>query len=327
MPVPGTIRENEVLVRVQYASICGTDLHIYQWNRWAQNRIKLPQVAGHEFSGVVVATGKNVQRIREGDFVSAETHIPCKICPQCRTGKMHICRNMEILGVDRDGIFAPYAVVPEIVLWKNDPSIAPQFASVQEPLGNAVFTVKEADVAGKSVLITGAGPIGAMAIQVARAMGAGPIIVSEIKPFRLELAQKNGADFVIDPAQQDALARILEITDGNGVEAVLEMSGNQKAMQLGLDALTPGGTVSILGVFDDRIPFDINQAVFKNLTLKGITGRKMFETWFTLSSLLKYGRVSLDKIVTHVLPFESWQQGFDLMEEGKCGKVVLQVSN
>jgi len=323
--IPEELREDEVLIKVKYASICGTDLHIYQWNEWAQNRIKTPQIGGHEFSGEVIKVGKNVKLVEVGDFVSAETHIPCTRCKMCRTGNMHICLNMEILGVDRDGIFAEYARVPEVVLWKNDPSLPQHMASVQEPLGNAVYTVTSGDVSGKSVLITGAGPIGVMAVQVAKALGAGPIIVSEVKDFRLDLAKKNGADYLVNPAVEDAYSKIMDITQHEGVDAVLEMSGNESAFNLGMKSVIPGGHISILGLFDKNVSLDINAGVFKNITMYGITGRKMFETWYKLSSLLNTKKIDLDKIITDVIPFENWQEGFDKMEEGKCGKVVLEI--
>jgi len=273
----------------------------------------------------VVKVGKNVKLVKEGDFVSAETHIPCKVCKQCRTGKMHICKDMEILGVDRDGIFAEYARVPEVVLWKNDPNMPPYMASVQEPLGNAVYTATSGNITGKSVLITGAGPIGAMAIQVAHAVGAGPVIVSEVKDYRLELAKKNGADYLINPAKEDAYAKIMEITNGEGVDAVLEMSGNESAFNLGIKSVMPGGHISILGVFNSTVDLNINEAIFKNITMYGITGRRMFDTWYTLSSLLNTKKIDLDKIITDVIPFENWQEGFDKMEAGTCGKVVLKI--
>jgi len=323
--IPENLKDDEVLVKVKYASICGTDLHIYQWDKWSQNRIKTPLLVGHEFSGEVVKIGSKVKMVKPGDFVSAETHIPCGTDRLCRTGNMHVCADMKILGVDIPGIFAEYAKVPEVVLWKNDESIPEHFASVQEPLGNAVFTVTSPGVSGKSVLITGAGPIGVMAVQVARAMGAGPIIVSEVQEYRLNMAKENGADFVINPMKENALERVMEITSGEGVEVALEMSGNPSALNLATDAVMPSGKISILGVYKDNVDFDINKIVFKNITVHGIAGRKMFETWYILSSLLKNSRIDLSKVVTHVLPFEEWKKGFELMEEGKCGKVVLKL--
>jgi len=323
--IPTITEDHEVLVKVKYASICGTDLHIYQWNEWAKNRINTPQISGHEFSGEVIGVGKAVKGVQIGDFISAETHIPCGYCRLCRTGNMHICRNMKILGVDTDGVFAEYAKVPEVVLWKNSPALSQHFASVQEPLGNAVFTVTTGGVAGRSVLITGAGPIGLMAIQVAKALGAGPIIVSEVKDYRLDMAAKNGADYVFNPTKEDVFRKVKDITNEEGVEVALEMSGNEKALALCIDALLPSGHISALGVFDKPFPIDINKVIFKNITLYGITGRKMFETWYIASSLLLNKRVDLNKIVTHLLPLEEWEKGFLLMEQGNCGKVVLKI--
>ena len=221
--IPTITEDHEVLVKVKYASICGTDLHIYQWNEWAKNRINTPQISGHEFSGEVIGVGKAVKGVQIGDFVSAETHIPCGYCRLCRTGNMHICRNMKILGVDTDGVFAEYAKVPEVVLWKNSPALSQHFASVQEPLGNAVFTVTTGGVAGRSVLITGAGPIGLMAIQVAKALGAGPIIVSEVKDYRHRLLKT--ARLRLNRSKR-MFSKVKDITNKRG-RGRLEMSGTE----------------------------------------------------------------------------------------------------
>lgn len=325
--LPGDPGPHEVRVQITGASICGTDMHIYHWDRWAQGRIRPPMTVGHEMSGRVVQTGDLVQQVKVGDFVSAETHIPCGYCRLCRTGKMHICRDMKILGVDTEGVFAQQVIIPETVLWKNPEDLPVHWASVQEPLGNAVYTVTSAQVAGKSLLVCGAGPIGIMSIQVARALGAGPIIVTEVNPYRIEMAKRNGADLVIHPSQTDALAAIMEMTQGEGVEAALEMSGNEHALHLALDALIPSGYLSLLGIFPDQVTMRINEnIVLKNLTVFGIAGRKMFDTWYIVKSLLQNRRIDLDTVITHVLPFERWQEGFDLMERGECGKVVITMA-
>jgi threonine 3-dehydrogenase len=326
IPIQERLGPHEVRIQVTGASICGTDMHIYHWDRWAQGRIRPPMTVGHEMCGTVIETGSLVQHVHVGDFVSAETHIPCGHCRLCKTGKMHVCANMKILGVDTEGVFAEYATIPEIVLWKNDTALPVHWASVQEPLGNAVYTVMAANVPGKSLLICGAGPIGVMSVQVARALGAGPIIVTEVNPFRMEMAKANGADYVIHPGETNAREAIMDITRGEGVEAALEMSGNEGALHLALDALIPSGVLSLLGIFPGAVTLQINEmVVLKNLTLFGIAGRKMFETWYVVQSLLNNRRVNLDSIITHVLPLAQWQKGFDLMERGECGKIVIKL--
>lgn len=326
VPIPQELKPGEVLVKVKSASICGTDMHIYKWDDWSKKKIRPPQIGGHEFTGTVVEVGANVSMVSIGDIVASETHIPCQKCIQCKTGKMHICKDMEILGVDRDGVFAEYVRVPEIVLWKLAPEIPAEYASIMEPFGNAIHTALVTDLTGKTVLVTGAGPIGSMAVAVARSAGAAQIIVSEVKTFRKELAKKMGADMVIDPAENDLIDTVRKNTDGNGVDVLLEMSGNAKAFEQGLGCVTNGGIVSLLGVFPGNLNIDFNSLfTFKGLTMYGITGRKMFETWQIATELLKHKRVDLSPVVTHVLKMEEWQKGFDAMSSGESGKVVLKI--
>ncbi|AKI98189.1 L-threonine 3-dehydrogenase [Kosmotoga pacifica] len=326
VPVPEELAANEVLVKVKRASICGTDLHIYEWNNWAQQKIRPPQVAGHEFTGEVIKVGPGVTRVSVGDIVVAETHIPCQKCLQCRTGRMHICKDMEILGVDRDGVFASYVRVPEVVLWKVPEGISPEFASIMEPFGNAVHTALVTDLTGKNVLITGAGPIGVMAAAIAKSAGAAKVIVTELKAFRKQLAKKMGADIVLDPREVNVEKEVKRLTDGNGVDFFMEMSGNLNAFKDGLKCTTNGGEVSLLGVFPGEIDIDINSLViFKGLTLYGITGRRMFETWQIATELLKNKRVDLTPVVTHVLKMEDWEKGIESMLKGEAGKVVLEI--
>lgn len=324
--VPKDLGSHDVLVKVYAASICGTDLHIYLWNKWAQEHIKPPQTMGHEFSGKVVAVGKDVSMVKIGDFVSSETHIPCGKCKQCRTGNMHVCQHLQILGVDRDGAFADYIRVPEIVLWKNDPSIPHIWASVQEPLGNAVHTIFTEDVTGKNVLVTGAGPIGLLAIEVLRVAGSAKIIVSEINSYRRNLAKEIGADVVVDPSKEDLVRVVKSETNGDGADVLIEMSGNERALIDGLTALTPAGRASLLGVYNSDVNINLNDLViFKAIRIYGITGRKMFDTWYRIGDLLKNGRLDLSKVITHTFDFENYENGFQLMEEGKCGKIVLKL--
>ena len=325
VPVPRELGPHDVLVKVKRASICGTDVHIYNWDAWSQERIRPPQIDGHEFTGEVVSIGGDVSTVKVGDSVVSETHIPCQKCLQCRTGKMHICKNMQILGVHRDGVFAEYVRVPEVVLWKVDPSIPLEYASIMEPFGNAIHTALVTDLTGKNVLITGAGPIGAMAVAVAKVSGAAQVIVSEIKEFRKELARKMGADVIIDPTKEDLTKKVKAMTEDNGADVLLEMSGNSTAFKQGLDSLTNGAVVSLLGVFPGELSFDINGLfTFKGLTMYGITGRKMFETWQVATQLLKNKRIDLSPVVTHILPAEKFEEGFDVMIRGISGKVILE---
>jgi threonine 3-dehydrogenase len=325
VPVPRELGPHDVLVKVKRASICGTDVHIYNWDAWSQERIRPPQIDGHEFTGEVVSIGGDVSSVKVGDSVVSETHIPCQKCLQCRTGKMHICKNMQILGVHRDGVFAEYVRVPEVVLWKVDPSIPLEYASIMEPFGNAIHTALVTDLTGKNVLITGAGPIGVMAVAVAKVSGAAQVIVSEIKEFRKELARKMGADVIIDPTKEDLTKKVKAMTEDNGADVLLEMSGNSTAFKQGLDSLTNGAVVSLLGVFPGELSFDINGLfTFKGLTMYGITGRKMFETWQVATQLLKNKRIDLSPVVTHILPAEKFEEGFDVMIRGVSGKVILE---
>ncbi len=326
VPIPG-IADDEVLVKVDYASICGTDVHIYAWNTWAQNRIKTPHIMGHEFAGHIVETGRSVRGFSEGDFVSSETHIYCGHCYQCRIGHSEVCQNLQILGVDRAGAFAEYVAVPERVLWRNDDSVPAAWASIQEPMGNALDTVNSESVAGKTVLVTGAGPIGILAVGIAKAFGATQLFASDLSDYRLGLATQLGADVVLNPTRDDVVTKVLEGTQGVGVDVVLEMSGSEAAFHQGLQALTPAGRMSMLGLPDRPVTVNMtDDVIFKELRLYGVTGRKIFSTWQTVSRLLASRLVDPTPAITHNLKFEDWQQGMDAMVAGTSGKVVLQVS-
>ena len=315
----------QILIKVNSTSICGTDLHIYEWNQWAQKNIKTPQIMGHEVAGEVIELGERVENIEKGDFVSAETHIPCGHCYQCKTGKQHICDNMKILGVHKDGVFAEYAVIDAVDVWKNDPSIPAEFASLQEPMGNAIDTIMAGDVAGKNILITGAGPAGLISVSIARAFGATQIIVSEPNDYRREIALDMGADLVINPLEEDLESIVYEKTEGIGVDYVAEMSGNEHALNQGLKVITAGGSMGLLGLPDDKVSIDLtNDVIFKGIDLIGVTGRKMFDTWYTAKRLLKEGRVDLDPVITHTFPLEEFEKGMELMESGNCGKIILK---
>jgi threonine 3-dehydrogenase len=318
------IGPRDVLVKVRATTMCGTDLHIYRWDAWAQSRIKPPMVFGHEFAGDVVAVGDDVVGIRVGDFVSGETHIVCGHCRSCRTGHFHICQNVKIVGVDRPGCFAEYVTIPAMNAWRNDPAMDPAVAAAQEPFGNAVHTALATDLATKTVLVTGCGPIGLFAVAIARAAGASRIFATDINPYRLEMARTMGATDLLD-ARGDVVSEILAATDGDGVDVLLEMSGNQVAINQGFAALRFGGFASLLGLPGRSLDnFDLaNHIVFKGATVYGVSGRKMFETWYQTRALLGAGGVDIAPIITHRLPLEEFEQAFEMMLEGVAAKVAL----
>jgi len=323
VPEPGP---GEALVRISTASVCGTDTLIYDWAPWAEERIHPPRIIGHEFAGVVAALGPGVSSIQIGARVSAESHFFCGRCYQCRTGNQDVCRTVRIMGVDAEGCFADYVVVPAVNLWANHPDIPDHIATLQEPMGNALDTVLAEDVAGKRVLITGAGPIGLMCAAVARACGSTRIIVSDPDEYRLDLAQKMGADVVINPHVTPISGPVLAATAGDGVDVLLEISGSAKALSDALPLVTPGGRVSLLGIFKGPVPIDINNLItFRRIRVYGITGRKVFRTWTTVSRLLASRRIDLSPLVTHELPIEEFEKGFGLMRSGRCGKVVFRL--
>lgn len=323
-PAPGP---GEALVRIRAASICGTDHHIYDWNHWAEGRIgpRIPQIMGHEFCGDVEAVGSFVTRVRPGDFVSAETHIVCHNCIACFRNQYHACLNTRILGVDVDGAFADYIVVPEENLWVNPADLPIEVASAQEPLGNAVHTAMAESIAGKRVLVTGVGPIGAFTIGVAKALGAARVYASEPNPYRLKLAEAMGADHAINPAQEPLAEVIGELT-GDGVDAVLEMSGHPQAIRDAISCVVPGGHIAQLGLPDDEVTIDLNELIFKGIRFYGVVGRRMWETWETMSRLLATGVLDITPVLTHTMGLESYEDGMRLMDEGACGKVALTVS-
>ena len=323
VPTP-RIEPRDVLVKVRATTICGTDLHIYRWDAWAQSRIRTPMVFGHELSGEVVAVGAEVTNAQLGDFVSAETHIVCGQCYQCRTGQPHICRNVQIIGVDRPGCFAEYVALPAANLWHNHPGLPPAIASAQEPFGNAVHTAMATSLTARDVLVTGCGPIGLFAIGIARASGARRIFATDVNPLRLELACTMGAS---DPliSSGDVARSIIEATGGEGADVLLEMSGHPSALNQGFSALRYGGFAAILGIPSKPVPeFDLaNHIIFKGVTVYGVSGRKMFDTWYQTSALLVTGKVDVRPIITHHLPLADYEQAFDLMISGAAAKVAL----
>ncbi len=323
VPVP-QIGPRDVLIKVRATSICGTDLHIYRWDPWAQSRIKPPLIIGHEFCGDVVAVGKEVHTVKEGDFVSVESHIVCGTCAYCRTGNGHLCPNTQIIGVDRDGSWADYIAVPAENAWPNPPDMPPHIATLEENFGNAVHTAFAIDLRAKKVLVTGCGPVGIMSIAVARAIGARAIFATDITDYRLNLARKMGADVTINAKTEDVVQRILELTDGEGVDAWLEMSGAPSAIQQGFQVLKPGGEVALLGLPPGPMQVDWNNwVIFKGIKVYGIIGRRLWETWYQMRGLLRSGAVNLEPLVTHTFPLEQFEQALATMASGESGKVVM----
>ncbi len=317
---------DEVLIKMKAASICGTDKHIYTWDKWSQGRIKPPMVFGHECCGEVVEIGSLVKGIKVGDFISAETHVPCGHCYQCRTGDMHLCQNVSILGVDRNGIFAEYAVIPEICCWKNDPSLPIDIASVQEPFGNATYTVMESDVGAKKIAVIGDGPIAAFACGIARAVGAVKIYNLGMIEFNLDICRKMGADTSINvTTEKNYRERIVDETNG-GVDVVLDMAGNKAAVHDGFAILRRVGTFTAFGIAPAPFEFDMAEnVVFKGAKIIGISGRKMFETWYQLRNLLDSGKVDVRPVITHRFPFTDFIKAIDIastMSE-PSSKIVL----
>ena len=323
VPVP-RFGARDVLVRVRAATICGTDLYIYRWNSWAQGRIRPPMVFGHEFAGEIVAVGDEVQTLKPGDYVTGETHIVCGHCYPCRTGQAHICRNLEIIGVDRPGCFADYIALPASNAWVNDPGLDPAIAAAQEPFGNAVHAALSTNLLTRTVLVTGCGPIGLFSVGIARAAGASRIFATDINPARLEMARAMGAT---DPllSDDDAVAAILQATGGEGVDVLLEMSGHPVAIDQGFSALRSGGYAALLGLPERPIDsFDLaSHVVFKGATIYGVFGRKMYDTWYQTRALIGGGQVDIAPIITHRLPLGEFEQAFEMMIAGEAAKVAL----
>ena len=318
------IGPTDVLIRVKKAGVCGTDAHIYGWDKWAQNRINPPLVIGHEFMGTVEAIGDAVRSVRPGDRVSAEGHIADLTCLLCRTGQAHICERVKIIGVDCDGAFAEFIAMPEYNVWKLDPAIPDEYAAIFDPLGNAVHTVMAAGVSIKSVVITGVGSIGLMAIPVARAAGASSVYAIDVNPAKLDLAKRLGADETFLSTQSGLVDEIMDRTSGDGVDVLLEMSGSGVAIDQGLQMVRNGGTAALLGIPSDNININLaERIIFKGLTVLGINGRRMFETWYQTQALVKSGRVDLRSIITHVLPYTEFDRAFELMRSGEAAKIVL----
>ena len=315
---------DDVLIKIEAASICGTDVHIFNWDAWSQDRIKPPVILGHEFAGRVVALGDAVRDLEEGAPVSVEGHILDEDAQNVVPGQEHLATDMEVIGIDRDGGFADYVVAPRRNVWLNPPDLDPEIASLQDPFGNAVHTVHAQSVVGRHVLITGAGLIGLMAIPVAKAAGALAVYVTDINPGRLEMALRMGADMALD-AREEPIEKLMKATGGAGVDVLLEMSGSAAAIDQGLSALRPGGEVAVLGLPSNAIEVDWGKhLVIKGATLRGIYGRRIWDTWHRMRAILGSGAVDLAPLITHRFPLDAFDEAFAAMRSGESGKVILR---
>lgn len=320
VPEPGP---DDVLIRVLRASICGTDVHIDKWDAWAAATIKPPLVIGHEFVGCVVAAGSHVRAFKEGDLVSGEGHLVCGKCRNCLGGRMHLCPHTRGVGVNRDGAFAEYLCLPQTNVWLADSAIPPDVISCFDPLGNAVHTALSFDVLGEDVLITGAGPIGCMAAAVCRHAGARSVVVTDINPARLALARRMGATVAVDVSKDslDEVERFLGMKEGFDVG--LEMSGSPAALSQMVNVMFAGGSIALLGLLPAAAAVDWSKIIFKGLTIRGIYGRKMYETWYKMTVLLQ-GGLDITPVITHRFPYRDFREAFDLMASGRSGKVILE---
>ncbi len=313
----------EVLLRVEAASICGTDYHIYSWDQWAQENFRAPRVLGHEIAGRVVGTGSGVTRVREGDLVGVESHVIDGTCSQCRAGDYHLCRNLRIVGFDLDGGFAEYMVLPQENAIESN-GLDPAVVALQEPMGNAVHAAFAEPIEGRTVLVTGCGPIGLCAVGIAKAAGAARVFATDTEAYRLELAVRMGADLALDARAPETAQRLLDETDGDGVQVLLEMSGAGPALRQGLQALTRGGRASLLGIYSEPVTVDLSdQVIEKGARLYGIFGRKIYDTWERTQALLRSGRLDVTPILTHRLTLEEFERGFELIASRHAGKVVF----
>ena len=317
-----TVGHNDLLIKIHKTAICGTDMHIYQWDEWAQKTIPVPMVVGHEYVGEVVDMGQEVRGFVVGDRVSGEGHITCGHCRNCRAGRRHLCRNTTGVGVNRQGAFAEYLVIPAFNAFKIPDNISSDLAAIFDPFGNAVHTALSFDLVGEDVLITGAGPIGIMAAAVARHVGARHVVITDINEYRLDLAAKVGATRAINVSNTKLQDVMHELGMTEGFDVGLEMSGVPSALHDMLDKMNHGGKIAMLGIPPNNIAIDWNQVIFKGLLIKGIYGREMFETWYKMASLIQ-GGLDLNLLVTHQFAIDDFQQGFDVMESGQSGKVIL----
>ena len=319
IPSPGI---NDVLIKVKKTSICGTDVHIYNWDPWARKTIPVPMPVGHEFVGRVAAVGSNVRDLKPGDLVSGEGHLVCGHCRNCLAGRRHLCAKTSGVGVNRPGAFAEYLAIPVTNVWYCDPAIPAEVLSCFDPLGNATHSALSFDVLGEDVLITGAGPIGCMATAIVRHAGARFVVVTDVNPYRLELAKKMGATLALDVRHETIGSAQKRLGMKEGFDVGLEMSGNPDALHAMLANMCHGGKVALLGILPAATAVDWTTVVFNGLTLKGIYGREMYETWYKMTVMLQSG-LDIRPIITHRFPYTEYERGFEIMRSGNSGKVVL----
>lgn len=316
------VGHNDILIKIRKTAICGTDMHIYNWDEWSQKTIPVPMIVGHEYVGEVVGIGQEVRGFEIGDRVSGEGHITCGHCRNCRAGRRHLCRNTSGVGVNRQGAFAEFLAIPAFNAFKIPDNISDELAAIFDPFGNAVHTALSFDLVGEDVLITGAGPIGIMAAAVARHVGARNVVITDLNPYRLELALKMGATKAVNVTEQDLAEVMDELGMTEGFDVGMEMSGVPVALRDMLAKMNNGGKIAVLGIPPNDVAVDWNQVIFKGLTIKGIYGREMFETWYKMASLIQ-GGLDLKPIITHQFSVDEFQQGFDTMASGLSGKVIV----
>jgi threonine 3-dehydrogenase len=319
IPDPGI---NDILIKIDRTGICGTDLHIYNWDHWAQRTIRTPLVIGHEFVGIIERVGGNVKDFKSGDVVSGEGHVGCGRCRNCLAGRRHLCAGTQGIGIDRPGSFAEYIVMPVSNVWHHDPSIPRDVQAIFDPFGNAVHTALSFDVLGEDVLITGAGPIGIMAGAIAKHAGARYVVITDISPYRLELARKMGATLALDVRSERIQEAQRRLKMKEGFDIGLEMSGNRAALEEMLANMCHGGKIAMLGISEEKIAIDWTKVIMNGLTIKGIYGREMYETWYKMTVMIQSG-LDIRPVITHRYPYSEYEKAFTAMRSGQCGKVIL----
>ena len=320
IPEPGP---NDILIKVNKTAICGTDVHIYNWDKWSRQTIPVPMTVGHEFAGTAFKVGKEVLGIKEGDRLSCEGHLTCGHCRNCRAGKRHLCRNTKGIGVNVPGCFAEYICVPASNIFKIPDSISDEMASIMDPMGNATHTALSFDLVGEDVLITGAGPIGIMAVAIAKHVGARHVVITDVNEYRLDLAKKMGATRAVNVSSESLSNVVKDLGMLEGFDVGMEMSGNPQAFRDMIGLMNHGGKISILGIPEGTISLEMHDIIFKGLILKGIYGREMFETWYKMKSMLQ-SDLNMDDVITHRFSVDDFQKGFDIMRSGQSGKVILE---
>ena len=321
VPVP-EYGSNDVLIKIQKTAICGTDIHIYNWDEWASKTIPVPMVVGHEYVGVVESFGSNVRDVVKGELVSGEGHIVCGHCRNCRAGRRHLCPNTLGVGVNRPGCFGEYLVIPVSNIWHCDPNIDNDVLSIYDPFGNAVHTALSFEVLGEDVLITGAGPIGIMAAAICKHAGARYVVITDVNPYRLELAQKVGVTRAVNVSKEKLSDVVDELGMMEGFDVGLEMSGNPKALNDMIDVMFHGGNIALLGILPSNAAIDWEKVVFNGLTIRGIYGRKMFETWYKMQVMVQSG-LDVTPVITHRFDYTDYEEAFELMKSGNSGKIIL----